>query len=90
MAPVTMVAAGLEVGALTGHLKGSFTGASQDQAGPFEAAHRGTIFLDEMDLPHLPFRLLCAVPFAREEIRSWLNEHLFHSETSTSKSLYSQ
>ncbi len=65
MAPVTMVAAGLEVGSLTDHVKGAFTGASQDQAGPFEAAHRGTLFLDEIGsvtpavqaaLLHLPGR----------------------------------
>lgn len=31
-----------------GHLKGSFTGAIQDKTGQFEAAHQGTIFLDEI------------------------------------------
>ncbi len=31
-----------------GHLKGSFTGAVSDQKGLFEAAHQGTIFLDEI------------------------------------------
>lgn len=31
-----------------GHLKGSFTGAIQDKTGQFEAAHKGTIFLDEI------------------------------------------
>ena len=32
---------------LFGHKKGSFTGATQDKKGLFEAAHRGTLFLDE-------------------------------------------
>lgn len=35
-----------------GHKKGSFTGASEDKKGLFQAAHEGTLFLDEVaDLP---------------------------------------
>jgi DNA-binding NtrC family response regulator len=33
---------------LFGHIKGSFTGATQDKKGLFEEAHGGTLFLDEI------------------------------------------
>ena len=36
-----------------GHLRGAFTGASQNRKGYFEMAHGGTLFLDEIsDMPH--------------------------------------
>jgi DNA-binding NtrC family response regulator len=33
---------------LFGHVRGSFTGAMTDRIGRFEAAHRGTLFIDEI------------------------------------------
>ena len=48
---------------LFGHKKGAFTGATQDRAGRFQAAHKGTLFLDEVgEIPlHLQAKLLRAV-----------------------------
>lgn len=45
---------------LFGHVRGSFTGAVGNRAGRFEAAHTGTIFLDEINstTPKLQVKLL--------------------------------
>src|SRR5918911_766566 len=40
---------------LFGHIKGAFTGAIDNKTGRFEAAHTGTIFLDE--IPSMSFKL---------------------------------
>lgn len=46
---------------LFGHKKGSFTGADSNKTGIFQAAHEGTLFLDEVDLLPLAIqaKLLC-------------------------------
>lgn len=48
---------------LFGHIKGAFTGASQERSGRFQSAHNGTLFLDEItEMPlHLQAKLLRAV-----------------------------
>src|ERR671910_2981154 len=45
---------------LFGHIKGAFTGAVDNKTGRFEAAHGGTIFLDEINSisPKLQVKLL--------------------------------
>lgn len=45
---------------LFGHVKGAFTGASDNKTGRFEAAHGGTLFLDEINSisPKLQAKLL--------------------------------
>ena len=60
---------------LFGHKKGAFTDAYADRAGKFEAAHEGSIFLDEIgNLPyHLQAKLLTVLQ-SRSVVRVGSNE----------------
>ena len=53
---------------LFGHVRGSFTGAVANRAGRFEAAHTGTIFLDEIN---------CTTPKLQVKLLRVLQEHEF-------------
>ncbi|MBI4874076.1 MAG: sigma-54-dependent Fis family transcriptional regulator [Acidobacteria bacterium] len=54
---------------LFGALKGSYTGADRDRLGVFEAAHRGTVFLDEIGDVELNFQLKLLRFLQEREIR---------------------
>ncbi|TAL27016.1 MAG: PAS domain S-box protein [Nitrospirae bacterium] len=59
---------------LFGHKKGSFTGAISDRTGRFEAAHNGTIFLDEIgDMPMIMQAKLLRV--LEEKVVERVGEH---------------
>ncbi len=53
----------LQESQLFGHKKGSFTGATEDYVGAFEAAHQGTLLLDEVGemRPEMQAKLLRAL-----------------------------
>jgi len=54
---------------LFGALKGAYTGAERDRVGVFEAAHRGTVFLDEIGDIELSFQLKLLRVLQEHEIR---------------------
>ncbi len=55
---------------LFGHVKGSFTGAYRDKPGKLQAAHRGTIFLDEVGEMSLRMQALLLRFLENGEIQS--------------------
>ncbi len=54
---------------LFGHEKGSFTGAVAEKKGLFEAAHHGTLLLDEIDALPLPMQVKLLRALDEHEIR---------------------
>jgi two-component system, NtrC family, response regulator HydG len=54
---------------LFGALRGSYTGADRDRVGVFEAAHHGTVFLDEIGEVELGFQLKLLRFLQEREIR---------------------
>ncbi len=54
---------------LFGAMKGSYTGADRDRIGVFEAANRGTVFLDEIGDIELNFQLMLLRFLQEREIR---------------------
>ena len=71
LAPVdcASIAPSLLESELFGAMRGAFTGADKDRIGVFEAAHKGTVFLDEIGEVELNFQLKLLRFMQEREIR---------------------
>ena len=65
---------------LFGHVKGSFTGASQDRAGKFELANEGTLFLDEIGELSLEIQAKILRVIQEGEIQRIGSEKMLHAD----------
>lgn len=65
---------------LFGHVKGAFTGASQDRAGKFELADGGTLFLDEIGELSLEIQAKILRVIQEGEIQRLGSEKMIHAD----------
>ena len=66
---------------LFGHVRGSFTGAISNRTGRFEAAHSGTIFLDEINSTSLQLQIKLRLVPEEQEIERVGDTHTIRVDT---------
>lgn len=66
---------------LFGHVRGAFTGANENRTGRFEAAHTGTIFLDEINSTSLHLQVKLLRVLQEREFERVGDTHTVHVDT---------